>query len=200
MINIKTNIDKFINGTMKDIKQAVIKAETRANKRVAQTVVKEFVNELQKEYAVKDKIKKDLVIRRGRTEDGKQAESAVIVAKGKQGIPLSRFDNRQTKKGVSFMVSRSKGRKLLPGAFRATMESKHVGVFVREGAKVIPSRGRYANTNIKRQPIKQKFGPDVKMLIITERMMKLHRLVIQAKYPGYYTSELRYQLKKGLLK
>lgn len=187
MISIKTNIDKFVNTTMKGVKKAVIQAETRANKRIAQTVVKEFTNEVQKEYAIKDSgVKKELRISRGRNEDATRGAGAVITARGKHGIALSRFLTRQTKKGVSFMVSRRKGRGVIPGAFIAKMKSGHSGVFIRKEKT--------------RLPIAQKFGPDVKMLINTERMMKLHKEVIVKTYPAYFKQELRYQLKKGIMK
>lgn len=187
MISIKNNVDKFINGSIKEVKQAVVKAETRANRRVATTVIKEFTNEVQKDYAIKDAgIKKDLRVSRGRNEDGTRGAGAIITARGKRGIALSRFLTRQTKKGVSFIVSRTKGRKVIPGAFIAKMKSKHIGVYVRKGKT--------------RLPIDQKFGPDVKMLINTERMMKLHKEVINKTYPAYFRQELRYQLKKGMMK
>lgn len=187
MIDIKTNIDKFVNSTISDIKQAIIKAETRANKRVATTVIKEFTNEVQKEYAIKDSgIKKELKISRGRNEDGIHGAGAVITARGKRGIALSRFLTRQTKKGVSFIVSRSKGRKVISGAFIAKMKSGHTGVYLRKGKT--------------RLPIDQRFGPDVKMLINTERMMKLHKVVINKTYPAYFKQELSYVLKKGMIK
>lgn len=187
MISIKHNIDKFVNGAMKNVKQAIIKAETRANSRVARTVIKEYTNELQKDYAIKDSgIKKDLRISRGRSEDGKRGAGAIITAKGVRGIPLSRFKVNKTKKGVSFIVTHAKGRGIIQGSFIAKMKSGHVGVYERKGKK--------------RLPIKQRFGPDIKMLLNTPKMMNLHRRVINANYSAYYKQELKYYTIKGLLK
>lgn len=182
MLKLSTNIDKMINGAWKNMKSAVIKAESRANQRAARTIIKEFINELQKDYAVKDKIKRDLQVRTKRNEDGSRGASALIIAKGKHGIALSRFQSRQVKSGVSFTVSISKGRKLMQHAFIAKMKSGHVGIYVRAG------KGRL--------PIQQKFGPDVKMLLDTPRMMMLHKRVLAEVYPKYYAHELKYQLGK----
>lgn len=56
-------------------------------------------------------------------------------------IPLLRFGARQTKKGVSYRVSKRKGRTTVPGAFleshgkRIRMKSGHQGVFARAKAR-----------------------------------------------------------------
>lgn len=165
---------------MKGVGVAIIKAETRANKDTARTVIKEFVNELQKDYAVKTKVKNDLQIKTYRNEDGTRGAAAVIIAKGKHGIPLSRFKTSQIKAGVAYTVTYSKGKKIMQHAFIMMMKSGHVGIFIRTGKA--------------RLPITQKFGPDVKMLISTPRMMAIHKQVIDINYSKYYKSELKYYL------
>lgn len=51
--------------------------------------------------------------------------------------PIAQYPHRQTRKGVS--VSINKGtRKLIQGAFVATMKSGHTGVFVRRGSARLP--------------------------------------------------------------
>jgi hypothetical protein len=52
-------------------------------------------------------------------------------------IPLAKYPARQTKRGVSVLVNKGK-RKLVRGAFLATMKSGHTGVFRREGKQRLP--------------------------------------------------------------
>jgi hypothetical protein len=185
MISIKTNIDQFINGALKETKKAVVKAQISANRKTAKKVIGVFTDEVQKDYAIKDSgIKNALKIKRGSDDEGQRTVAAVIQAVGKQGIPLSKFITRQVKAGVSFIVSKAKGRKVIAHAFIAKMKagnSSHVGVFIRSGKK--------------RLPIGQKFGPDVKMLIGTPKMMELHNKTVQENYDKIYSHELKWQLK-----
>ena len=82
---------------------------------------------------------------------------ASVVAKG-QPIPIIEFGAKQTSKGVTISVQ--KGRKLLPGAFIATMPSGHKGVFYRKGNlhKKIVTGGKASWHGL---PIKEVFGPSV---------------------------------------
>ena len=205
-LGIKTNIKDIINGTMKNVKTAIIKAETRANKRIATTIRNDFSKEVKVDYAIKTSaVKSELKITTGRRENKNQGASAIITAKGKHGIPLSKFTVRKTKKGISFTVSKLVGNKTIPHAFLATMQSNHKGIFIREGKKRIPIKGSYANRRnrlgqpILRQPIIQKFGPDVKMLIGSQKYNKLFNEIVQTKYPAYYRQELKYYLG-GIIK
>jgi hypothetical protein len=83
-------------------------------------------------------VNKRLSIRRAARGEG----TADIVI-GARGLPLLAFGARQTRKGVSVKVLRRGGRKLVRGAFIATMKSGHRGVFVRRGAKALPIDERF---------------------------------------------------------
>jgi len=83
-------------------------------------------------------------------------------------IPIFAFGARQTKRGVTYKISRGGGRKTISKAFIAKMKSGHTGVFERKNEQ--PSRftrkplsaGIYANLPRKyRLPILEKFGPSV---------------------------------------
>lgn len=71
---------------------------------------------------------------------------AILAISGRR-IPLMHFGARQTKKGVTYMINKKTGRKLLPGAFIAEMPSGHKGVFKRKGKA--------------RLPIAEEYGPDL---------------------------------------
>ena len=57
-------------------------------------------------------------------------------------FPLINFNAKQTKKGVTFKVKKNKGRKILKGAFIATMQRGHKGVFLRKFKKRLKGKKR----------------------------------------------------------
>jgi len=62
-------------------------------------------------------------------------------------VPLIKFGASQTKKGLSYKIDRSGGRKKIPGGFKQMVSSGHKGAFFRPGKK--------------RYPIVQLYGPSV---------------------------------------
>ena len=102
-------------------------------------------------------------------------------------------------KGVSFIVSLKKGRKVIAHAFiarvKAGKNSSHVGVFIRkENAKHIKLNGKW----LPALPIDQRFGPDIKMLIGAKEQMVWHEIVVKGNYDKLYAHELSYYLKQIL--
>lgn len=68
-----------------------------------------------------------------------------------KGVPLGRYSVRQTKTGVSVQVKRGNARKIIKGAFVATMRSGHRGVWWRQKtasgiAKRLPIEELYTTT------------------------------------------------------
>lgn len=123
-------------------------------------------------------IKKGLRVRRA----SQGSKRASVVANGRP-IALINYSARQTSKGVTVAVQ--KGRKLIPGAFIATMPSGHQGVFVRQpGGKhrKVSTKGKASWHQL---PIRELFGPsvpdglankavqDALLQLITERFPKL---------------------------
>ena len=80
-----------------------------------------------------------------------------LVAKSKP-IPLIAFGARQVGSGVSVEVTKGK-RSIVRGAFIATMQSGHRGVFMRQGNKQVMRKGRYKGKL--RQPIKERFSATI---------------------------------------
>lgn len=83
---------------------------------------------------------------------------ATLRASGKP-IPLIEFDARQTPEGVTVAVKN--GRKLIPGAFIATMPSGRPGVFERIGTghkKIVRRDGSVQWHGL---PIREKTGPSI---------------------------------------
>lgn len=69
--------------------------------------------------------------------------SWTLLVSGKP-VPLSAYPVRQTKKGVSAQINKG-ARKLIKGAFIATMASGHKGVFLRKGKKRLPIRELFSS-------------------------------------------------------
>ncbi len=69
----------------------------------------------------------------------RQSHVVTITVLGRS-VPLIDYAARQTARGVTVKVKRQGGRKLVEGAFIATMRSGHRGVFKRKGARRLPIR------------------------------------------------------------
>lgn len=93
---------------------------------------------------------------------------AVFSAVG-QALPMIRFGARPTATGVTFKIGAEK--RSLRSASIAQLASDHIGVFLRRGAKVKPTRGAFAGRTIRRgprrgqpilqQPVEEQFGPSI---------------------------------------
>lgn len=83
---------------------------------------------------------------------------AAIVSSGRP-VPLIKYSARQTAKGVTVLVQ--KGRKLIAGAFIATMPTGHQGVYVREANARHKRVGHGSKASWHALPIRELFGPSV---------------------------------------
>ena len=72
---------------------------------------------------------------------------AATISISKRRLPLMSFGAKQIKKGVSYNILKSGGRKKIDSAFIQTMSSGHVGVFRRKSDQ--------------RLPIVEMFGPSI---------------------------------------
>jgi len=106
--------------------------------------------------------------------------------------PLIDFkDTKQTKKGVTFKVKKEKGRRLLKGAFIATMRSGHRGVFQRR----FKTKGAGAKHGL---PIDEKFTTTV-MQAFTNRKVRaeLFKLGESFLFPEFRRNIIRLTQKRG---
>jgi len=117
MISVSVNsaevqaLARVLDGNAKQLQRqihiAVNKTATNAQKRMAK--------EVGKELAVTQKvIRKTISVKRAKVG---VSPSATVTLKETARIPLKDFGARQTKKGVSFKVSKSKGRSVMQRAF-----------------------------------------------------------------------------------
>jgi hypothetical protein len=102
-------------------------AIARALNRTATSVRAGTGREIRKVYNIKQgSVRAQIKITRATRNE----LEARVTASGRP-IPLIEFGARQTKRGVTVKVKRRGGRKLIPGAFVATVGAGHRGVFIR---------------------------------------------------------------------
>lgn len=122
--------------------------------------------------------------------------NARVVASGRP-IPLIQYKARQTAKGVTVDVQ--KGRKLIAGAFIATMRGGHRGVFVREAGgkhrKVNKTRGGWHQL-----PIRELFGPSVPDGLANKAVQDALQQLIADKFPTILTQEHTWLARKAQAK
>lgn len=127
-------------------------------------------------------IKKGLKVRRASAGNLRSS----VVASGRP-IPLIQYGARQTAKGVTVNVLN--GRKLIKGAFIATMRSGHTGVFVREPNgkhKKVMSGGKASWHQL---PIRELFGPAVPDGLASKAVQQALQQMILEKFPAILQRE-----------
>ncbi len=112
---------------------------------------------------------------------------AALIAKGRP-IPLVEFAARQTSKGVTVAVK--DGRKLIPGAFLATMPGGHQGVFVHDERKAQKHR-KVNNTRggWHQLPIRELYGPSVVDGMANAAVQSALEQVLRDKFPDILEHE-----------
>jgi len=130
---------------------------SRAINKVGVTARKRIIDIIAQQIAVKksDLRNRNVTLRRATYRD----LMANIVISGRR-IPIFNFGARQTKKGVTYRISRSGGRKTALGAF---MESYASGtpIQMRSGHRGVFRRRQLEGHELARLPIEEIFGPSV---------------------------------------
>lgn len=132
-------LQRLLGNSTKKIKREIATAINATKKKVASQVAKEITKEL----ATSQKVVKEQI--NARDKANAQKLSATVTLKKSQRIALREFGARQNKKGVSYKISKTKGRKLIPGAFQgprpgAVKVSWRGHVFIRVGKPRLPIR------------------------------------------------------------
>ena len=114
--------------------------------------------------------------------------TAKVIASGRP-IPLISYGARQTDSGVSVDVLN--GRKMIPGAFIATMPSGHKGVYIRMGAmhKRVQKAGRVSYSGL---PIKELFGPSVPNGLSSDAVRASLEQLIRDRFPAILLQQINY--------
>jgi hypothetical protein len=190
MINIEIDIKDALEG-IEARARAISKANISALNKLA----------AQGKTAASKKIREDYNIKAGDLSKGIDVDkatngrlNAVLVGRGKHGIPLVLFGAKWTrptmgkrgkmrgsKEGASVMVKVG-NRKTIPGSFVATMKSGHVGLFKRIGKK--------------RLPIKELYGPQPALLLGIPKVVQAVRDLVADKAEDVFVNELNYYAGK----
>jgi len=127
---------KGIERMLAGIPRALPKVVTRALNKTATGARAETVREIAAQVIIKQaEIRRNIVLKRASW----RYWVASLRIKGRR-IPLIAFRARQTKRGATYQIARTGGRKKLPHAFLATMPSGHKMVAKRKGMARLPIR------------------------------------------------------------
>lgn len=159
-------------------------AIARATNRAGTSARSEASREIRKEVALKAATVRDAI----KVSKASPSRPRVDLRISGRPIPLSRYPVRQTKAGVSVQVKRSSGRKVVSGAFIATMRSGHRGVFWRRlGASGKP---------VGRLPIRELFSTTVAQAL--DETGKVGRVLSTAtrRFATELAREIRFRARK----
>lgn len=143
MLKISVDMDqmvrlrKLLNQNDKRVSREVAIAINATSKTVASDIAKEVTKEL----ATPQKTVKEQV-RKGSRATAEKLGTTVTLRKSAR-LALRNFGARQNKKGVTYKISKTKGRKLIPSAFQgprpgAVKVSWRGNVFIRAGKERLP--------------------------------------------------------------
>jgi len=190
-INVHSNVDQVVAGMRNLSNEVRDKATIRALNNMgaqARTAAARIIREVG--YGLKAATVK------ARLTLIKASAGRLVVTVRAQGrpIPLIEFQARQTSKGVSVKVLN--GRRLIAGAFIATMPSGHRGVYVRKAG----ARSRKVMTKGKAQwhglPIQELFGPGVPDALANEAVQRALEALVDDKFPQLLRHEVKYLLSR----
>ena len=163
------------------------------NRKVAKRTKSFVAKEVTKELAVAQKVvKSELTFHRKARGAGLVNVSDLateIELKKTQRIPLREFKARQTKKGVSYRISKTSGRKTIAGAFKGPKPGL---TFVRFRGHVMKRVGRA------RLPIRKLYGPSPWGVHVIKKQSSKVLTQINGELRKQLRERLRYQtLKKS---
>lgn len=162
-------LDNVVKNLPKELRIVSWKVANKTKALIAKSVTREL--------AVAQK-----VVRSQMAQVRKEPTGAMVTLKKTRRIPLKKFGARQTKKGVSYRISKTEGRKKIASAFIVTKLGGHV--FKRVGKQ--------------RLPIQKLFGPSPwGVFAINERQRHVTPQV-EAEMRKQLTERLRFKtLKKN---
>lgn len=191
-VNVRTNSNAIALELLQSARDMRDTAVVRALNKTAAQVVTASSREVRKAgYNLKAAdIKRALKLSRATASN----LTATVTASGKP-IPLIRYGARQTSKGVTVQVL--SGRKLIPGAFIATMPGGHTGVFVREpNARHKKMRGK-GKTSWHGLPIRELYGPSIPDGLANDKVRDALQQLIATKFPTILEHEHAWLAKRA---
>lgn len=132
-------LKKTLGGSDKKLKRQLVIAVNATSRKTTGGIAKQVATEL---ATAQKNIKKTIKIKK-KADKSDGIPSAIVSQTETRRIPLRDFGARQNKKGTSYRISESKGRKTIPGAFQGprpgVMKASWRGrVFKRIGKERLP--------------------------------------------------------------
>ena len=183
-LNVQVDIDRALEKLVRIREDVADKAVVRAINKVADQVKVQASREIRDAgYNLKAAvIKKGISLIRA----SKGQIRAIVRASGRP-VPLINYGARQTRAGVTVQVKA--GRKLLKGAFIATMPSGHTGVFERVGRghkKVMHG----SHIQWRGLPIRELFGPSIPSAFMQKTVQGALESAVREKFPRLLQHEI----------
>lgn len=208
MLEIKTNISKFISTEIKHYNKAVRDATRSATLKVAKSARTNASKDIREEYRIK---KSDLDKHITVSKPDANMMVRIYVRKGKESLPVYKFGKpTQTKSGVTVRIKKGKSERI-KSAFIATMPTGHKGVFMfgpqreslpgekpRSRRKASPryerrtgNKGKY----ITRLPIDELMSRAAAH-IVTKKIYNKLKIFVAQKYDSVFKHELQFRLRR----
>ncbi len=169
------------------------KAEARALNRVATTITAQQSRAIAQVVNLKVSVIKAKIVNVQRATDDSPRIVFEVVG---EGIALREFGARQTRAGVSVLVLKGGGRKIVPGAFMAKGFGGNLQVFKRTGqAKRIMAAGRYKGKL--REPIEKLFGPSVLSQYVKDAIQQVGADTWNTRLPIELERETTFALQRA---
>ena len=191
-MTIRIDVKAEVEAAQKNLddlqKRQVRRAAARALNRTGQQVRTRAVRDTAKTMGLTGKRVREAITLFKANPNALHAE---VKAKG-QPISLKEFKARQTRKGVTAKIM---GERTLY-RHRFMIQSLGGHVFEREGEKRLAKKGRYAGTNIKRQPIRKLWGPSVPAVFLMDNINKALRDHAGERWRLNFDRELQFYLNR----
>lgn len=186
-IDIKSDVDRMFKQMSQVQKRDAPKALNQAiNKTLKKAATVADVTIRKSLNLKKQTIRKQFTI----VQSNKTKLQGTIIVRGRPQ-PIIDFDAKQTKRGVTFKIKKDKGRRIIKGAFIATMRSGRKGVFVRTFKKDV-------NPKKHGLPIEEKFTTSVMQAFTNQKVRKeLFKLGKSFFFPEFQRNLTRLIQKRG---
>lgn len=134
------------------------------------------------------------------TKSASYSEPVYTIRTKEKSPGLQHYGAKQSGKGAkrktTVLVKKDKGRKTVMHGFMAPTPAGQIAVWKRTGdAKKIPSKGRYAGTKIKREPIKRLLGPSVVGMMNQVGIEEINKIIAE-KANKIWAAQLDYEFNK----
>lgn len=191
-VNVRSNASSIAIELMAAAQDMRNTALVRALNKMGQQVVTAGSREVRKAgYNLKaSDIKKALKLKRATQSN----LTATVTASGRP-VPLIQYGARQTAKGVT--VSVLNGRKVIPGAFIATMPTGHTGVFVLQPGGKHRKFKKAGKTSWHQLPIRELYGPAIPDAMANAGVRDAVEELVATKFPGILEHEHAWLAKRA---